>query len=296
MKTRQSSILGVDQLVCEPRYKKEIHVPKRPINRPKGSKNKQKEETQSTSYQFLKTLLTLVNGQLKKLLPDLKCKHLVLDGFYANQHYVQLADQFELFLVSKFRKNAHLKFRYEGKQKPKGRHRIIREQVDFYHLDKKYIQEEIFDEKTKTTTYTYQFEVLMPKMKSHSKINVVVILIKKNNEIGKTILFSTDLSLDAKTLIEYYYLRFQIEFDFGDTKQFYGLSDFKNYKDKQVTNAVNISFTMTSLGRVILERYKKIINCDDMGIIYLKATFRTLRYSEIILNDNNFEPIHFLRM
>ena len=117
---------------------------------------------------------------------------------------------------------------------------------------------------------------------------------KKENKIGKTILFSTDLSLETKTLIEYYSLRFQIEFDFRDAKQFYGLSAFKNYKPTQVTNAVNIAFTMTSLARVILEKYKKSLNCDEMGILDLKAIFRTLKYAEIILNDNNFDPIHFL--
>lgn len=298
VKTKQSSILGVEQLICEPRKKKvvldEKKVAKKPKGRPKGSKNKPKEENQSISYQSLKTLLTLVNGKLKGLLPDLKCKHLALDGFYGNQHYVQLAEEFQLFLVSKLRKNSHLNFCYEGQQKPKGRPRILGEQVDFYNLDKKYLQEETVDEETKITTLIYQFQALMPKMSSHSNINVVVIIIKKGNEIGKTILFSTDLSLDAKTLIEYYSLRFQIEFDFRDAKQFYGLSDFKNYKPTQVTNAVNIAFTMTSLARVILEKYKKIIDCDEMGILDLKATLRTLKYAEIILNDNNFDPIHFL--
>ena len=296
--TKQSSILGVEQLVCEPRKKKEVtnekKVAKKPSGRPKGSKNKPKEENESVSYQYLKTLLTLVNGKLKGLLPDLKCKHLALDGFYGNQHYVQLAEEFQLFLVSKLRKNSNLKFRYQGQQKPKGRHKVIGKRVDFYKLDKKYLQEETFDEETKITTSIYQFETLMPEMKNHPTINVVVILIKKGDEIGKTILFSTDLSLEAKTLIEYYSLRFQIEFDFRDAKQFYGLSDFKNYKPTQVTNAVNIAFTMTSLARVILEKYKKILKCDDMGILDLKAMFRTLRYAEIILNDNNFDPIHFL--
>ena len=295
--TERSSILGIEQLICPPRKKKEVIKKKgvkKPKGRPKGSKNKPKEESQSASYQFLKTLLTLINSQLKELLPDLKCNHLVLDGFYGNHHYVQLAEQFQLFLISKLKKNSHLNFCYQGKQKPKGRPRILGEKVDFYNLDKKYFQEETFDKETGITTSIYQFEAFTRKMKSHCKINVVVILTEKNDQIGKAILFSTDLSLDAKTLIKYYSLRFQIEFDFRDAKQFYGLSDFKNYKSTQVTNAVNIAFSMTSIGRVILEKYKNMIGCEDMGILDLKATFRTLKYAEIILNNEEFDPIQFL--
>lgn len=43
------------------------------------------------------------------------------------------------------------------------------------------------------------------------------------------------------------------QFDYRDAKQFYGLSDFKNYKQTKVTNAVNLSFTMTMLGKLLIE-------------------------------------------
>ena len=42
------------------------------------------------------------------------------------------------------------------------------------------------------------------------------------------ILFSTDLDLAWEQLIDYYSLRFQIEFNFRDAKQFWGLEDFMN--------------------------------------------------------------------
>ena len=38
----------------------------------------------------------------------------------------------------------------------------------------------------------------------------------------------TRLVEDAETLIDYYALRFQIEFNFRDAKQFWGLEDFMN--------------------------------------------------------------------
>ncbi|MBK8471046.1 MAG: transposase [Sphingobacteriales bacterium] len=39
--------------------------------------------------------------------------------------------------------------------------------------------------------------------------------------------FSNDLQLDAQTMMAYYTLRFQIEFDFRDAKQHFGLHKFK---------------------------------------------------------------------
>jgi hypothetical protein len=107
------------------------------------------------------------------------------------------------------------------------------------------------------------------------------------------------LTLDALKVIKYYSLRFQIEFDSGgiplrDAKQFYGLADFKNYKETQVTNAVNIAFTMTVIGKLVLEKYKIKLGCPNMGIIDLKTVFRTQKCAEILLNNINFEPDEFL--
>jgi hypothetical protein len=56
----------------------------------------------------------------------------------------------------------------------------------------------------------------------------VVIIVKTNmmtNERSHVILFSSDLSLPFEKLIDYYSLRFQIEFNFRDAKQFWGLED-----------------------------------------------------------------------
>ena len=52
-------------------------------------------------------------------------------------------------------------------------------------------------------------------------------------------MFSSDLSLDAQTLIKYYSLRFQIEFNFRDAKQFWGLEDFMNTSHTGVMNAAD---------------------------------------------------------
>lgn len=68
----------------------------------------------------------------------------------------------------------------------------------------------------------------------------VVILVKTNlktNTHSHVILFSSDLELSFEKIIDYYKLRFQIEFNFRDAKQFWGLEDFMNLSQTAVTNA-----------------------------------------------------------
>ena len=87
-------------------------------------------------------------------------------------------------------------------------------------------------------------------------LNVVVMVDvhKMIHKQSRTAFFTNDLKLEALTIIKYYALRFQTEFDFRDAKQFYGLADFKNDKQTQMTNGVNIVFTMTVIGKLVLEK------------------------------------------
>ena len=57
---------------------------------------------------------------------------------------------------------------------------------------------------------------------------------------------SSDLDLPYGTLIDYNCLRFQIEFNFRDAKQYWGLDDFMNVKETAVTDAA--SFIVRSDG------------------------------------------------
>ena len=128
-------------------------------------------------------------------------------------------------------------------------------------------------------------------------LNIVVI--QKYNPTTKkttqTVLMSTDGKLGAIDLIRFYSLRFQIEFDFRDAKQHFGLSSFKNYKKNQLTNAVNIAFTMCLISRILLKKYKEILSIEKMGILDLKALLRAQKYAQILLNTPQNDPEQFLK-
>ena len=65
------------------------------------------------------------------------------------------------------------------------------------------------------------------------------------------VLFSTDTDLTAEQIVDYYSLRFQIEFNFRDAKQHWGLENFMNVRQQTVTNAANIAIFMVNLATIL---------------------------------------------
>ena len=131
-------------------------------------------------------------------------------------------------------------------------------------------------------TEIYQFTALHQLFAQ--PLNVVVI-VKTNSETGArahAILFSSDLNQTYDQIIDYYTLRFQIEFNFRDAKQYWGLEDFMNVKELPVTNAVNLAFCMVNLAQVLRQRWRP--KQPDFSVLDLKAHFRGLE-----IRDRNIE-------
>lgn len=73
--------------------------------------------------------------------------------------------------------------------------------------------------------------------KKFSDLLNIVVIVKTNLRTNKTahvVLFSSDLTLAYEKLIDYYRLRFQLEFNFRDAKQYWGLEDFMSIKERPV--------------------------------------------------------------
>lgn len=127
------------------------------------------------------------------------------------------------------------------------------------------------------TTKVYQLELRHKKFKD--ALNVVI-LFKENRVTGKkgqVILFSTDLTLKCEKIIEYYRLRFQIEFNFRDAKQHWGLEDFMVTQQDKVNNSAQISMFMVNVSQALMSRQQ------ETSIIDLKARFHGLRYVKEVL-------------
>ncbi len=179
--------------------------------------------------------------------------YFVYDGALGNNAGLQAVIQTGLHLICKLRHDSKLYFPYSGEYSEKG------------------IQ-----------TCTYQVHVWH---KNFPELLNVAIIVKTNLKIGriaKVLLFSDDLTLASEKLISYYSLRFQIEFNFRDAKQHWGLEDFMNVKETQVNNAANFSLFMVTFSQLLSA---KIEGTNKGSMLDLKTIFRARKYTQRIINS-----------
>ncbi len=218
-------------------------------------------------------------------------QYLLLDGAFGDNNSLQMARMCGLYLISKLRVDSALYFPYEGEQNKRGRKRKYGEKLDYKKIPKEHLKSSKVDLKKKIRTDIYQMTMLHKEF--GQSLNVVII-VKTNMvtaESRHVILFSADLELSYERLVEYYSLRFQIEFTFRDAKQYWGLEDFMNIKEQQVNNAANLAMFMVLFSKVLLQRLSS--RHPNWSVLDLKAHFRSLRYVLEILKlfPENLDPI-----
>jgi hypothetical protein len=256
-------------------HKKKAKKGQKKRGRPKGSKNKDKTEIKWTDE--MSRLERLTTGLLNRIGQLFPVTYLVLDGHFGNNNVMQVVQQrLGLHLISKLRNDAALYFQYDGPQKQYGPRRRYGEKIDYQNIPDKYLAASHQVDDVRTDIY----HATMLHKSFAQPLNVVVIV--KLNLVtearGHAVLFSSDLELDPDTLIQYYRLRFQIEFNFRDAKQFWGLEDFMNIGETQVNNAANLAFFMVNLSRQLLDDFRQ--SRPKAGVLDLKAFFRGRRYAE----------------
>lgn len=289
VRTRRASPIRVEQVVREKATAANISSKStrsgensRPkgsgkVGRPAGSKNRDKQSVIWTP------LLRLIAAMLNEVMPLLggwmTVHYLVMDGQFGNNNTVQMVRQTGLHLISKLRTDSALYLRYAGPQPSRGRKRIYGDKIDYDHLPQCHCRAT----RTEGDIQTSLYQAVMIHAAFALPLNVVII--QKNNlktqAVAHVLLFTTDLDLAYDILIDYYSLRFQIEFNFRDAKQFWGLEDFMNVKQIPLTNAVNLAFFMVNLSHALLANFRLVT--PEASILDLKAYFRSRRYLACLL-------------
>jgi hypothetical protein len=245
---------------------------KRKPGRPKGSCNKNKAEVVLNPE--LQRIQKMLQSFLNTIQGTIRLTYLVLDGHFGNHPAFHMVRQCQLHLISKLRHDAALHFAYAGPAPKRGPTPRLGEQVDVRKIPDQYLKETQIEDGFETRTY--QMQLLHKDFPD--PLNVVILL-RTNLETqawANVILFSSDLELPYDLLIDYYSLRFQIEFNFRDAKQFWGLEDFMNVTQTAVTNAANLSLFMVDVSQVLMCQYRK--DDPDFSVLDLKAYYRAYRY------------------
>ena len=246
--------------------------PKRKPGRPKGSRNKNKAEV--TLNPELQCIQKMLQTFLDTIQGTIQLTYLVLDGHFGNHPALHMVRQCQLHLISKLRYDAALFFPYSGPSPKRGPTPRLGDQVNVRKISKAFLKDTKVEDGFETRTYQ------MPLIhREFAEPLNVVILIRVNLHTqawANVILFSSDLELPYDKLIDFYSLRFQIEFNFRDAKQFWGLEDFMNVSQTAVTNAANLSLFMVDVSQVLMCKYRQ--SDPNFSILDLKAYYRGYRY------------------
>ena len=166
-------------------------------------------------------------------------RRVVYDGALGNNAGLQGVTRTGLHRISKLRHDSKLYFPYAGGYSGKGKRRKYGGKLTLETLTEAHLKAEAVA--TDIRTRVYQVQAWHRNFPELLNVAVIVKTNLKTGRAAKVLLFSDDLALAAATLIQYYALRFQIEFDCRDAKQYWGLEDFRNVKETQVGNFANFS-------------------------------------------------------
>jgi len=240
--------------------------------RPQGSKNRNRRAVE------LSPSLRFIQEHIKRLLAQIsdafKVVYFLFDGEFGHNDAMQMVRQVGLHLISKLRYNSALYFPYDGPYWGRGPRRKYGKKVDSHHIPSTYLQSISMDKEIKTQIY----QMSLWHKKFAEMLNIVVI-VKTNLQTHKTahvVLFSSDLTLRYDLLIDYYRLRFQLEFNFRDAKQYWGLEDFMNVNARPVYNGANLAMFMVNVSHALIRPMRA--QWSAFSVNDLKAWFRGQKY------------------
>ena len=240
--------------------------------RPKGSKNQQRRDVTLSPYlrfvqETTKRLLQLIGAQLQVM-------YFVFDGAFGHNDALQMVRQLGLHLISKLRYDAALYFPYAGPYAGRGKRKKYGKKLDYRHIPEAYLQESSVEEAIETKIY--QMNVWHKKFADLLNLVVIVKTNLTTQAVAHVVLFSSDLDLSYTQLIDYYRLRFQLEFNFRDAKQYWGLEDFMTIKQTPVYNSANMSMFMVNLSHALMRSMRT--HWPECSVNDLKAWFRSRKY------------------
>ena len=143
-------------------------------------------------------------------------RYLVADGYYYRAKFWDAVRDSNLNLITKLRVDANLNYIYTGERNKRGTPRKYDGKVDCNNL--KYLT---FIKEVRPGVKLYSLVLWSCCLKC--KIRLACLReVQPDGKIKNILLLSTDISLPAEEILEYYQARFQIEFIFRDAKQFTG--------------------------------------------------------------------------
>lgn len=240
--------------------------------RRKGSKNRNRRDVELSPYlQFVQHHLQHL---LKLIGPHIQLDYFVFDGAFGNNDAVRMVRQLGLHLISKLRYDSALYLPYVGPYAGRGPRKKYGDKLNYQNIPKSYLKVSSIEKDIETQIY--QMKVWHKKF---ADLLNVVIIVKTNlttRKVAHVVLFSSDLALPYELVIDYYRLRFQIEFNFRDAKQHWGLEDFMVVNKTPVYNSANLAMFMVNVSQALIRPMR--LQWPELSVNDLKTWFRSRKY------------------
>lgn len=223
-----------------------------------------------------KTRVDLYAAQAVRLVPMLRAQgitHMAADAYYSKVKFVSPVVEAGMHLVGKLRVDADLQWLYEGEYQGMGRPKKHDGKIDF---DNDLLR---FNSIGPMSNGVMIYAKVVYSKSLKRNIKVVMLRRDKGGRIGRALLYSTDITLDAMTLITYYKARFQIEFLFRDAKQYTGLTHCQSLRKEAIHTHVNASLSALNLLKME-DRMEK--QTDDKTVISI-ASWKRKKYNQHLM-------------
>lgn len=209
---------------------------------------------------------------------------LTVDGYFMKKDFILPLVENGMTVITKMRSDANLNYMYTGRQKKgRGRKRINGGKVNWKKLDMDK-WEKVFSNK-KEACYTAELFCLAIKM------NVRIIYFIDRETGTHQIFLCTDVKMDAKNIMKYYRLRFQIEFLIRDGKQHSGLEDCQARSGKKLSFHFNMALTNVGLAKAkyylpIPKKERDSFSLQDIKRFHHNALLANFIFSNLGIDMN----------
>jgi hypothetical protein len=283
VQARRSFPLRVEQVVrsaaekAASKAKADAKRPQAPADqrrrgRPKGSTNKHKAHVTLTPE--LVRIQAMIDALLHLIARVVPLTYLVLDGHFGNPNAFHMARQCQLHLISKLRCDSALYWPDDSPYVGRGPRRKYGRKLEPHRIPEQYLKATTVEGHIQTRIY--QAQLLHKEFTQPLNVVIIVKTHLRTQAHAHVILCSSDLDLAYAPLVDYYRLRFQLEFNFRDAKQYWGREDFMNVTATGVTNAANRSLFMVNVAYRLQADVRQ--RDPDYSVLDLKADYRGYKY------------------
>src|SRR3954467_107626 len=165
----------------------------------------------------------------------------VVDGYFMKKGFIEALTTEGFQVVTKGRRDASLQYLYNGKQSGIGRPRQFSGKVNLHNIDHR-VWKQCYQDEDITA-----YEAVVYSVSLKRKVKAVYVV--RADGKGYDLLISTDLNMQGNKVLQYYRLRFQMEFLIRDAKLYAGLEHCQARSKEKLYNHWNMALFSVSLAR-----------------------------------------------